>query len=60
MENDISEIKEKMVMMVVRIPLILRCKLKMISASENLTMNKKVRNYIERGIKQDQDVTKEQ
>lgn len=46
--------KEDMVMIVVRIPLSLRRKLKMIAAYENLSMNDKARDYIEKGIKREE------
>jgi plasmid stability protein len=46
--------KEDMVMIVVRIPQSLRRKLKMIAAYENLSMNDKARDYIEKGIKREE------
>lgn len=48
--------KEDMVMIVVRIPRSLRRKLKMIAAYENLSMNDKARDYIEKGIKREEKV----
>jgi hypothetical protein len=46
--------KEDMVMIVVRIPRSLRRKLKMIAAYENISMNDKAKDYIERGIKREE------
>lgn len=46
--------KEDMVMVVIRIPRILRRKLKMIAAYENLSMNDKAKDYLEKGIKREE------
>lgn len=49
-----DNIKENMVMVVVRVPLNLRRKLKVIAAYNNLSMNDKVKDYIEKGIQQEE------
>lgn len=46
--------KEDMVMIVIRISRNSRRKLKMIAAYENMSMNDKAKDYIERGIKREE------